>query len=467
MKNLICICIVFFLSVAGCSREPQKAEVSSPSGVGKEQQRPDVLSSPSSSEVVAQTTLLASLEPQNTQDSRDASTGDTSNVRVYFNENGRGVAYATKTGDTFRVVHNGKTGGPLQSIDALVLSPDGKRVASSAMANGKWRMFIDCAEGVQSDEVSAPAFSPDSRHIAYAARIGDKWHIIVDNHMDSSARAHISTPFFSADSRKIIYSEKVKNQSAFRLVISDPAHKRLFVKESCGNDIVISRDKTRIAAIAEINKKQRVVRLSFDRPDLHKEGASFDTVSNVVFGSDGASVAYVGVRGEKRYLVVNDREDLLPDGNMPWPPVVRPDHKGAGILISSARGFFLYQAFSQNAATEKTYEEASGLVFSNDGGSYAFTARTGNNWFIVVNGKEGPAFDRVVSPVFSPDCRKLVYRARKDGRRFVVVADKNGKTIRQHSAYEQVFQPVFTSDGKSVAYGVKDGQKLIWKVEKL
>lgn len=262
MKYLVCICIMFFLSVAGCSREPQKAEVSSPSGVGKEQQRPDVLSSPSSSEVVAQTTLLASLEPQNTQDSRDALTGDTSNVRVYFNENGRGVAYATRTVDTFRVVHNGKTGGPLQAIDALVLSPDGKRVAYSAMVNGKWRMFIDNAEGVQSDEVSAPAFSPDSRHIAYAARIGERW-------------------------------------------------------------------------------------------------------------------------------------------------------------------------------------------------------------FVVVNGKEGPAFDRVVSPVFSPDCRKLVYRARKDGRRFVVVADKNGKTIRQHSAYEQVFQPVFTSDGTSVAYGVKDGQKLIWKVEKL
>jgi len=25
----------------------------------------------------------------------------------------------------------------------------------------------------------------------------------------------------------------------------------------------------------------------------------------------------------------------------------------------------------------------------------------------------------------------------------------------------------FTSDGRSVAYGVKDGRKLLWKVEKL
>lgn len=48
-----------------------------------------------------------------------------------------------------------------------------------------------------------------------------------------------------------------------------------------------------------------------------------------------------------------------------------------------------------------------------------------------------------------------------------MVADASGKTIRQHPAYEQVLQPVFTADGKSVAYGVKDGQKLIWMVEKL
>ncbi len=48
-----------------------------------------------------------------------------------------------------------------------------------------------------------------------------------------------------------------------------------------------------------------------------------------------------------------------------------------------------------------------------------------------------------------------------------MVADANGKTISQHPAYEQVFPVTFTSDGKSVAYGVKDGQKLIWKVEKL
>jgi WD40 repeat protein len=86
---------------------------------------------------------------------------------------------------------------------------------------------------------------------------------------------------------------------------------------------------------------------------------------------------------------------------------------------------------------------------------------------VVVNGVEGAAFDRVISPKFSPNGKYLVYRARKDGKRFVVVAKKGGKIIRQHPAYEQVFDVEFTADGKSVAYGVKDGQKLVWQVESL
>ncbi len=67
-----------------------------------------------------------------------------------------------------------------------------------------------------------------------------------------------------------------------------------------------------------------------------------------------------------------------------------------------------------------------------------------------------------------PGSREVSYLSCAEGQqRFVVVADANGKVIRQHPSYEQVFPVVFTADGKSVAHGVKDGNKLIWKVEKL
>ena len=127
----------------------------------------------------------------------------------------------------------------------------------------------------------------------------------------------------------------------------------------------------------------------------------------------------------------------------------------------------MYQLLSNRKAKEKQYDGATGLVYDSDGSRHAYIAKKGKKIFIVVNAKEGPAFDMAVSPMFSPDGKFLVYRARKDGKRFVVVADADGKILRQHAAYEQVFQPVFTADGKSIAYGVKDGSKLVWKVEKL
>lgn len=45
--------------------------------------------------------------------------------------------------------------------------------------------------------------------------------------------------------------------------------------------------------------------------------------------------------------------------------------------------------------------------------------------------------------------------------------DSDGKVLREHPPYDMVYATTFTDDGSSVAYGVKDGDKLIWKVEKL
>ena len=186
-----------------------------------------------------------------------------------------------------------------------------------------------------------------------------------------------------------------------------------------------------------------------------------------MFGADGASLSYVAEKGGKRFLILNGKEELLPAGAVSGVPVIRPDNKGAGIIMISKDGSFLHQAFFHDGVKEKQYDETADLVYSKDGSMHAYAARKGNNWLVVVNGREGPVFDRVVTPVFGPDSKLFVYRARKDDKRFVVVADAVGNVLRQHPSYEQVFPLVFTADGKSVAYGIKDGQKLIWKVEKL
>ncbi len=197
------------------------------------------------------------------------------------------------------------------------------------------------------------------------------------------------------------------------------------------------------------------------------KGAEYDKVRSAVFAPEGTSLAFFGERQGKLYGVFNGQEEILPEGSTPGITVINQAGKSVGVLMSAKNGFFLYQMFHNSGRQGNVYADAEGIVYRGDGAVSAFAARKENNWFIVTNGKEGPAFDRVVTPKFSPDGKYLVYRARKDGKRFVVVADVSGKVLRQHPAYEQVFDVQFTSDGKSVAYGVKDGKKLVWKAEAL
>jgi hypothetical protein len=253
-----------------------------------------------------------------------------------------------------------------------------------------------------------------------------------------------------------------------RLVESDVSLAQRAVLRSEVKLLVANAASTAMAAVIQEGEREKVVVLGFSRERALSEGRPYDSLSTPVLGAGGA-VAYVGERGGRRFLVLGGKEAALPEGSVSGAPVISPDGAAVGALVSSKDGQFLHEAFSRAGtagAGRRYYEEAADLVYAADGRS-VFCARRGESWFVVVNGKEGPPFDRVVTPAFSPDGKLLVYRARKDGKRLVVVADADGKTVRQHPAYEQVFPVLFAADGRSVAYGVKDGRQLAWKVEPL
>jgi hypothetical protein len=209
-----------------------------------------------------------------------------------------------------------------------------------------------------------------------------------------------------------------------------------------------------------------VISFAFDEPAQVRVGPVQENVYGLSFGPDGSSVTYRAARSGKGFVVLDVREAPFgADGVVDQ--AIRPGGKALGALVASGAAVRFHEYFADEARDEGSWDEADGLVYSADGRFHACAARRGANWLLVVNGKEGPPFDRVVSPQFSPDGKLVVYRAREGGKRFVVVADTSGKTIRRHPAYEQVFPVLFTADGKSVAYGVKDGRQLAWKVEPL
>jgi hypothetical protein len=453
------VSIVFILAFGGCRRQQEKPVTAFPPAVHEVATATTVLATIADDEKLraAPVEHEASFAPQN---------HPSSSFLVTFSESGRGAAYVVEKGNRVYVVHNQSRGREYSAVGTIALSSDGRRIAYGALAYGKWRMVVDGKEGRRYDTLLSPLFSPDGQHVAYQAKEGEKWHIVVDNTPNAGTTASYTTPEFSSDSTLIAYVEAAASSSEMKLIVSDLTFGKQSVKQSIGDLLfTTNRDKTRIAAAQVVGNKLRIIDFSFSKPDVVHEGPLYDVIEKLTFGDDGVSVSYCALKGRTRLLVLDNREELLPNGLLPQLPVVRPDKKGVGVLLTSQNRFFLHQAFFNSTKKGKKYDEAADLAYSKDARLYVYAARKGENWFIVVNGKEGPAFDRVVAPVFNPDGKRLVYRARKDGKRFLVVSDTDGKTIKQHPAYEQVFQPVFTADGKSVVYGVKDGNKLICKVE--
>jgi hypothetical protein len=328
-------------------------------------------------------------------------------------------------------------------------------------------MVLDGEEGQGFSALQAPVFSPDGAHLAYLAMSGDRWHLVVDNTVSEGTRTRYLAHQFSGDSSRIAWIDDAGDDEAGRLVVSDLAFKARTVVDAHASGLVVSRDRAALAAVSASGGKQQVLRVAFDRPGEAWRGPKSDAVSRLALSADGKSLAWLAGRGGHSVLALDGAEAPAPAGMLLGLPVIRPDRKAVGVLIAADGGTALHQAFLEGWPGEAVREEADELVYATDGQGHAYAARRGDGWFIVADGKEGPAFDRVVSPAYSPDGKYLVYRARKDGKRFVVVADREGKVLRQHPAYEQVFPVRFLEDGRSIGYGVKDGQQLCWKVEAL
>lgn len=389
--------------------------------------------------------------------------------QVIFNESGTAVAYVAVLGGRFQVVHNQNRGKEYAAIGSIVFSSDGRRIAYPVLGtDGKWRMVVDGKEGKPYATLLLPRFSPDSRHIAYQAKNGDKWFIVVDEMQNEGTIASYTEPEFSSDSKKVAYVEAAASNDKMRLIVSDLMFKKQKEIWSIGDLLsATSKNRSRIAADKVVGSKHQIIDFNFSTPEVIRDGRLYDLIEKLIVSDDGKSLAYCVLKGDERLIVFDGKEEPLPDGRLREVPVIRPDRRGVGILfVTIDSHFFLHQAFFNRSKKGKVYDEAFNLTYSKDG-SYAYEAKTGNTWFVVVNGTEGPAFERIFSPQFSPDGKLVVYRAKMKDKRFVVVSDSYGKTIHQYPAYDQVFDARFTTDGKSVAYGMKDGNRLAWIVEKI
>jgi len=405
----------------------------------------------------------------------------------------------------------------------IVFSPDGRKVAYMAKEGGKWFVVVNNKTGKDYDSVgdltSTPIFSPDSKMVAYTVREGEK-NFVVINEEEGKAYGWIFDIIFSPDSKKLAYAATGPKEKEAFLVVGE--------KEGKNYDLVFSpvfsSDSQNLAYVAAESPQIAGDIMYYEKNFVvvnDKEGKNYEVIpmnfpTSLVFSPDGKKIAYEVQQNHEGFIVLNGIEDgtYKEYGPYDWvmwdPPLVfSPDSKHFAFTGKNKEGN--KRAFVVIDGKEnKAYNQVGVPVFSPDNTKLAYAAYiyipNASKWFMVINEKEGKAYEDIIGgPVFSPDSKQLGYIALENKKYFVVISDSGGENYKESErydltslpvfspnsknfayivrkegkwqvvvngkesgkSYDRIWDPVFSSDSKYVAYGARNGNELWWIVERV
>ncbi|MSN24667.1 MAG: hypothetical protein GJV46_02235 [Geobacter sp.] len=384
---------------------------------------------------------------------------------ITFGVNGRQVAFITIKDGKRSMSVDGKSTLPFDGVRDLIRYKDSDKYAFVASKGGKEFVVVNGSEGVLYDAIDWLMFAPDGR-VIYEAKRGDKWLVVTGKPESSLFSAGVSTPIMSSDGKLLAYVETHGENKKVNLRVCTLEMNDCISGNDYDSISGIKGDLTssKLSYIALKNNKKCLVTVDFKAPGLkEKESAWYDEVTSFNFSEDGEHLAFLAGRGNKNFLVKNSVETMIPPHEIVFDLLVAQNGRVFYTTLANNK----VRAFLDGVMIGKEYGGIEYPVFNNDGTQMAYVVNKGSKSSVVLNGVEGPEFDKVVTPRFSPDGKMIVYRARNNGKRFVIVSDLQGKITREHPHYEAVWDVSFSPDGKSVGYGVKVGNELWWKVEKL
>jgi hypothetical protein len=391
----------------------------------------------------------------------------------YVNQWGTGGALVVQAAGGVRLAFKDQVGPAHEGIEGVAISPDGRRVAYAAREKGQVRVLLDGKAGAAFERVGEPLFSRDSRHLVYRAQAEGRYHLVIDERRGPPLAGIDGEPFLLARREEVVVVERATEGARQEVVAyTFTMQRRVLAGLDGATELHPSDDGSRLVAVEGDSGARRVVTLTFGDAVQRVESEAFEEVTGLAFDPTSAHLMWVGSIGGQAFAVLDGTKEPVPTIDIVARPAFDPARKSFTYAHVRGEEVHLATAFGGTVPPGPAYSSVEELVRSPDGRHLAFAGgrRTegGEEYFVVVDGVEATErWDRVVSPRFSPDGRFLAYRARKDGQRFLVIADGSGRMIRRLPSFEQVFPPAFTPDGKSVGYAVKDGSKLAWRVEPL
>lgn len=206
-----------------------------------------------------------------------------------------------------------------------------------------------------------------------------------------------------------------------------------------------------------------------------KEGKAYQDTSRPIFSADGKHIAYIAKIEKNSWTFVIDGQEIgpkVPGIGILSRPALSPDGKHWGFWYLEKGFYSPEKKFMMIIDGQKTSHQAmvlanargghtefgGQLVFSPDGKRQAFIAykqtKKGHQLILVVDGVEGPPYDNLWFPTFSPDSTRFAYVGSKKGKVHMIIDGVEGPPFDMTSA------PFFSADSTKFAYtGVHKHEK--------
>jgi hypothetical protein len=198
----------------------------------------------------------------------------------------------------------------------------------------------------------------------------------------------------------------------------------------------------------------------------------FDEVKWLTFSADGQQLAFVGVRERRSRVVLSGRAGPVFDEAgglrfgasgqlfyLAWTRSVRP-----GWVVPSHTWYLVRGSRKSPPWDDIGYPRIIAgnpdvnFVLSPKGKRFAYRARKGLPWHLVVDGKVSGEYARVRIPVFGPRGKHLACRVERNRRAYLWIDGK------EHGPFAWIRPPRFIDNGNRLAFTAMRGRELWWRV---
>jgi hypothetical protein len=362
--------------------------------------------------------------------------------------NGFRWAYRTRLGNEEFVVVDGVREKAFDKVSMPVWSREGRHLAYVATSNGKSSMILDGTPGPEFDAIVSliPEFDRSGNHLTYAIRRAGKQCVIIDGQV-SIGHDRVSYVTFSQDGKRFAYATEDNGRSC--MIVDSQAQKSY----AQIGDPFFSPDGKHLAYSASNSHGfwqagQFIVVDGLEDP-------SYDSVTIPDLRTNG-TIMYAAVKDKVNYYSINGTPHAI-TGAMVGDPLLCGNHLAYQATLGK-KGFAVL-----DGKVSPMYDDIASIQFSPDGVDWAYSAKTGNTWQIIFNGRAGPAYDLVLyNVVFSQNSRHWAYWATNQNKQFVVSDGKPGPKYDLSPSYSRL---IYSRDGEHQAYVACRNRKEVMVVD--